>query len=340
MKTKNLYVFFFAVLAVSVARLFIFPVTEAASVAGKSVILGGQPIGVKLYTKGIYVLRLSEVQTNNGNKEPAKKAGIRKGDYITHIDDEQIYSYEAFTKLIQDKDKVKITLSRNGESITKTLIPEKDKSNVYRAGIWVRDSAAGIGTLTYFDPETKSAVALGHGITDIDTKALLNHEKGQAQKVSITSVTKGTSGVPGEINGTFLEQNSFLGELVKNTENGAYFIFENFNGTTIPVADANSVKEGKAYIYSTIDGETPKAYSVNIDKIIRSSIFSPKGMMIEVTDNNLINKTGGIVCGMSGSPIVQDGKLVGAVTHVFVNNPEKGYGIFIENMLAEAEKIK
>ncbi len=333
MKTKKLYVFFFAVLAVSVARLFCFPVTEAASVTGKTVILGGQPIGVKLYTKGIHVLKLSEVETAKGNKEPAKKAGIRKGDYITHVDGNEIYSYEAFTNAIQERDKVEITVSRNSETLNKILYPEKDKENISRAGIWVRDSAAGIGTLTYYDPKTKSAVALGHGITDIDTKALLNPECGQAQKVSITSVTKGSSGVPGEINGTFLEQNSFLGNLTANTENGAYFIFDNFDGTTIPVADANTVHEGKAYIYSTIEGQTPKAYTINISKIIRSSIFSPKGMMIEVTDQNLINKTGGVVCGMSGSPVVQDGKLVGAVTHVFVNDPKKGYGIFIQSMM-------
>lgn len=335
MKTKTFSVFFFAVLAVSVTRLFAFPVTEAATNTPKTVILGGHAIGVKLYTEGIHVLKLSDVQTTDGLKEPAKKAGIKKGDYITHVDNEEITSYEAFSNAIQNKLQVKLTILRDGDTIYKTLYPAKDKTNIDRAGIWVRDSAAGIGTLTYFDPETSTAVALGHGITDTDTKALLFPKRGIAQKVAINSVTKGSSGVPGEINGVFLNEAPVLGELTHNTEAGAYFKFENFKGTEIPVAGPENIHEGKAYIYSTIDGQEIKPYTVNITKIIRSSIFMPKGMMIEVTDLNLIKKTGGVVCGMSGSPVVQDGKLVGAVTHVFVNDPTKGYGIFIENMMTK-----
>lgn len=334
MKNKTKRFLCFAVLAVAVARLCVLSVTEeAAAAAGKTVVLGGQTIGVKLYTKGIHVLKLSDVETTGGLKEPAKKAGLKKGDYITHVDGTEILSYEHFSQQIQNKETVHLNILRNGEQIEKTLIPAPGKDGVYRAGIWVRDSTAGIGTVTFYDPETKVAGALGHGITDADTGMLLTPNHGTAYAASISSVTKGKNGNPGEINGVFSGEDGYLGKLLKNTGTGTYFQFEQFSGNEIPVAADNQVHEGDAVIYSTVHGTEVKAYNISITKIIRSSIFTSKGMLIEVKDPVLLKETGGVVCGMSGSPIVQDGRLVGAVTHVFLNNPKKGYGIFIGNML-------
>ncbi len=341
MKNKTKRFLCFAVLAVAVARLCVISVTEeAAAAAGKTVILGGQAIGVKLYTKGVHVLKLSDVETTDGLKEPAKKAGLKKGDYITHVDSVEIISYEHFSQQIQNKSEVTLTILRNEEQMIKKLNPAVGKDGIYRAGIWVRDSTAGIGTVTFYDPESKIAGALGHGIADADTGMLLTPNHGQAYAAAISSVTKGKNGIAGEINGVFSGEEGYLGKLLKNTDTGTYFAFDHYTGTEIPVAADNQVHEGEAAIYSTVAGTEPKSYTINITKIIRSSIFSSKGMLIEVTDPELLQKTGGIVCGMSGSPVIQNGKLVGAVTHVFINDPTRGYGIFIENMLAEVEKIK
>jgi len=340
MKKKKSELFLFTVLAVSVARLFLSPVTEAVSAeAPKSVIAGGQAIGVKLYTKGVHVLKTSGVETAEGLMHPAKDAGIKKGDFITHIDGTEIFSYEQFSNELQNKEKAELTLIRNGKTHTKEIFPVKAKDGVFRAGLWVRDSAAGIGTVTFYDEENKVFAALGHGITDVDTKEMLIPGNGKAEKVTVTSVTKGKSGEAGEINGDF--SGSIVGSLYLNNETGTYFKYDSQKaGRKIPVASHSDVIEGDAVILSTINGTEPKEYSVKIAKVIRSSLFTAKGMILEVTDKELLNKTGGIVCGMSGSPILQNGKIVGAVTHVFVNDPTRGYGIFIENMLAEAEKIK
>lgn len=333
-------VFLFTVLAVSVARLFLSPATEAVSADRvKEVLLGGQAIGVKLYTKGVHVLKVSDVETAEGSEKPARDAGIKKGDYITHADGVEISSYEQFSNEIQNKEKVLITLLRDGKTYTKEIFPVKAKDGVFRAGLWVRDSAAGIGTVTFYDEENKIFAALGHGITDVDTKKMLLPGGGKAENVRVTSVTKGKEGVPGEINGDFLGVR--IGEIYLNNETGAYFKYDApVSGEKVQVADHSEVTEGNATIISTIDGTEPKPYSVRIVKVIKSSLFTTKGMLIEVTDEKLLQKTGGVVCGMSGSPIIQNGKLIGAVTHVFVNDPTRGYGIFIENMLAEAEKIK
>ncbi|MBR3943278.1 MAG: SpoIVB peptidase [Clostridia bacterium] len=339
MKKRKFKIFAVVIFAVAVARLAVdTTVAEVAANRPKTVVLGGRVIGVKLYTKGVHVLKLSDVETTNGQKEPAKKVGIKVGDYITHVNGKAIESYEQFSLCLQNKSEVKLTVNRGGENLFVKLKPAVGKDGVYRAGLWVRDSIAGLGTLTFFDPETKTAVALGHGITDSETGSLLIPQKGKAYNALVTSYEKGKSGDAGALNGAFADESGYLGEMFSNSKTGAYFTFENLNGIQVPVARHNEVKEGEAVIYSTVSGDEAKPYSVKIEKVIKSSIFTTKGMLIKVTDKELLNQTGGIVCGMSGSPILQNGKLVGAVTHVFVNDPTRGYGIFIENMLAEAEK--
>ncbi|MBQ2967252.1 MAG: SpoIVB peptidase [Clostridia bacterium] len=341
MKKQSVKIFTCAVLAAAVARLFVVSAAEqVSSVENKTVVLGGQVIGVKLYTKGIHVLKLSDVETTDGKKEPAKKAGLKVGDYITHVDGKYITAYEQFADCLQGKTEVMLSVSRGKESLNIRLEPAVGKDGIYRAGIWVRDSIAGLGTVTCFDPATNHAVALGHGITDTETGLMLIPARGRAYKAYVTSVDKGKNGKAGALNGSFADENGYLGEMLSNSKTGAYFEFLRFEGLEIPVATHQEVQEGEAVIYSTVSGDEVKPYTVNIKKVIKSSLYTTKGMILEVTDPSLLKQTGGIVCGMSGSPLVQNGKLIGAVTHVFVNDPTKGYGIFIENMLTEAEKNK
>lgn len=336
MKNKFNAVFLSIFFALSVSFLTVNPYKKVTATEPKKVVLGGQAIGVKIYTKGIHVLKISDVKTHEGIKYPAKEAGIKKGDYITHVDGVEISSQEQFSKEIQNKQKVTLSITRGDKVLTKILKPQKATDNVYRAGIWVRDSAAGIGTVTFYDSDTNRFAALGHGITDVDTQEILDAGKGVAENVNVTTVTKGKEGNPGEINGNF--SGISVGNLVENTDTGAYFdALLPINSKTIEIGENSDVSEGKAIIYSTVEGSEPMPYEVEIKKVIRSSIFTPKGMLIEVTDPNLLEKTGGVICGMSGSPLVKDNKLIGAVTHVFVNNPKQGYAIFIDKMLEQTQ---
>jgi stage IV sporulation protein B len=306
---------------------------------------GGQAIGVKLNTKGVLVVALAEIEDVNGNEYcPAKDAGIRVGDSIIAINDIEVKDSDHVISLLNSfKDrKIELTILRNN-SIFKTHIePVKSgQDNCYRLGVWVRDKTAGIGTLTFYHPESKKFGALGHGITDIDTGNIMISENGEIMKATISSVQQGKKGVPGEIVGIFFESEDILGRIEKNTKYGiygtAYKKIENkYFNEIMPIAFRDEVKEGRAYILSTIEKDIVKKYEINIEKLQAQSKPNQKSMIIKVVDPELLAKTGGIVQGMSGSPIIQNGKIVGAVTHVFVNDPKKGYGIYIEWMLREA----
>lgn len=309
----------------------------------KVLIPGGNVIGVKFYIDGVHVLSCQDVQTNNGKKNPAKDAGLKSGDYITKVNSVPVNTNEDLSKLIQLSQTCKLTVVRNGyefETIINPVISSED--GIKKLGIWVRDSTAGIGTVTFYNPETKTFGALGHAINDQDTKKILTMRNASVYNALVTSIRKGTKGEPGELGGVFLGDDKYLGELTQNTSSG---IFGTYNvakvaHSPIPIANQNEIVEGKATIYCSIQDETVSEYEIEISKIIKSSIYTSKGMIIKITDPVLLEKTKGIVQGMSGSPIIQNGKLVGAVTHVFVNDPTRGYGIFIENMLSEAENQK
>lgn len=303
------------------------------SASGKMLIAAGTPIGVKFRTDGVVI---TGIRPSDEGGSPALEAGLRRGDVITSVDGERINSSDRLCEMIAGSDgkPIELTLSRAGKSVGATLSARLDEDGIYRLGIWVRDSASGIGTVTFIDPETLSFAALGHGICDPESGALLPILSGSVEQVTLTGITQGKSGMPGEIHGFFsgsqagvLSENSFSG-----VRGSLFALPENISGEIYPVGDKNDVTEGKAYVFTTIDGEDGRRkYEIEITRIDTGA--SQKNFTVKVTDPALIEKTGGIIQGMSGSPIIQNGKLIGAITHVMISDPSSGYGIFIANML-------
>lgn len=306
------------------------------------VIPSGAPIGVKIYTDGVLIVGMGSVRDENRNiYEPAKAAGLEIGDRITEINGEKIISTEEFTeKINQCSGKATLKVVRvKKEFLCEITGVRSNNFGEYKLGMWVRDSTAGIGTLTFYNPENSTFASLGHGICDSDTGDMLIVRKGSISPCRIINVIKGKNGSPGELMGSF--DHSILGDVSTNCSVGvigkAKYIPEN---DPVKIALPFQVREGKATILCDIDGNGINSYEIEITKLSVKSGESNKDFVIKVTDDILLEKTGGIVRGMSGSPILQNGKLIGAVTHVFVNDSSKGYGIFAESMLEESEKIK
>lgn len=307
----------------------------------KYVIPCGIPFGIKIYTEGVLVIKTTNVETKTKTVNPSQQADIRVGDIILSINNQKINNNEELQKCIEaSKGKeLKVQLKRNNIFITTTLTAVQEKeSSKYKAGIWIRDSMAGIGTLTYYDPETHTFGGLGHGICDTDTEYLIPLQNGEILKANINSIRKSSCGIPGSFCGSFVG-NKKIGQLISNTDAGVYGIMEQspIDHELLPVANRYEIKAGKAQILTTVDGETPQYYDIEIESIDYNN--GTKNMVICITDQKLIEKTGGIVQGMSGSPIIQNGQLIGAVTHVFVNDPLRGYGIFAENMISNSNII-
>ena len=303
---------------------------------------GGNSIGVRLNTKGVLIVAITDVIDINGERSsPAKDAGLKVGDSILAINDEKIVNAEQVVEILNriKDENIKIKILRNNgefETISKPIQCLQDNS--YRLGIWVRDKTTGIGTLTYLNPSNDSFGALGHGITDIDTGKLLTVEDGMIMNAKVSDITQGKKGVPGEIKGVFYKTDEILGDIKINDEYGIYgklneeYIQKN-KLESIPIAFKEEVAVGKAHILTTIEDNVIEEFEIEIEKVEAHDKPNQKSMIIKITDPRLLDKTGGIVQGMSGSPIIQNGKLIGAVTHVFVNDPTKGYGLFIEWML-------
>lgn len=309
------------------------------------VIPGGQPLGVKLTTKGVMVVGISEVDCIDGKQySPSSEGGIKVGDVIMKINDISVKDGEHVSKLINfcNGENLKLTVLRKDREFETSIKPVKSKEdNQYKVGAWIRDSTAGVGTLTFYCPSNNSYGALGHPITDVDTGVMLTVDSGRIVPSKIISVQPGVRGKPGELRGLFIDSEIELGNIEKNTVCGIYGkalkkLENNVYDKPIPVGLRSQVKVGPAKILTTINGSDVKAYDIVIEKLTNQSKPNPKSMVIRVTDQELLQKTGGIVQGMSGSPIIQDGRLVGAVTHVFINRPDMGYGIYIEWMLEEA----
>lgn len=310
------------------------------------VIPGGQSIGVKLKSSGIMVVGYNLVKAGGESISPAEKAQVKVGDIITAINGQKVKSVEQAAEWINKAGKtgnsLEFTIKRQKEQMKLNVKPVYDKDgDTYRIGLYIRDSAAGVGTLTFYQPEHGVFGALGHIITDVDTGQPIGVGQGQIVHSSVTSIDKGKSGSPGEKRGIFIDEDRVLGSITRNSDFGVFgkmgALPDNAKiQTPMPVALAEQVHEGKATILTVVDSQKVEEFEIEIVNVMRQKFPATKSMVIKVTDKRLLEKTGGIIQGMSGSPILQDGKVVGAVTHVFVNDPTQGYGVFIEWMLNEA----
>ena len=300
----------------------------------RMLIPGGMAFGVKFFTDGVLVVGFAENADSS-----AYASGIRIGDVILKVNGKSLSGAQELTDAIGkcDGKEVELTCRRDGAEFTVKVAPKKDESGKYKTGMWVRDGGAGIGTVTYIDPHTGAFGGLGHGICDADTGKPLPMGRGVVVGVTISGIVRGNVGAPGEIRGYF--ESSKLGSVIKNTDCGVFGIYsEKPKGIypAMPIANAKEVKEGAATILCTLDSGEIHEYKVELYAIDKSAAGG-RCFSVKVTDEALLSITGGIVQGMSGSPILQNGKLVGAVTHVLINDPTSGYGIFIENMLRAAE---
>ncbi len=304
----------------------------------KYIIPCGTPFGIKIYTDGLVVVKTSEVTTNGKTENPSKDAGIQCGDIITSVNGANLTNNEELLNCVENSNGKDINIEgvRNGEKYHTKITPVFDSNqNEYRIGLWVKDSCAGIGTLTFIDPLNNTFAGLGHGICDSESGQIMPLLNGEIVNANISSVRKSCCGSPGSLSGYFT-QNQPIGNIVSNSEYGIYgdILSYNTESKSIPLAFRQEVTRGKAQILTTIDGESPKYYDIEIENINYNNNNSTKNMVIKVIDEELLEKTGGIVQGMSGSPIIQNNMFVGAVTHVFVNNPVYGYAIFAENMIS------
>ena len=313
---------------------------RAEVVSRRVVTVCGTPFGIKMFANGAMVVGFSDIYTATGYQNPAKTAGLQMGDVISSIAGKSTKTNEDVAKAIQSVkgSPAEVIYMRAGTEKTTILTPVQDAaSGAWRTGMWVRDSSAGIGTLTFVDSATSIFAGLGHSIHDVDTGATISLLKGEIVAVEITGATQGTAGSPGELKGRFLS-NIPTGNITVNGETGVYGKAGTyFKGIDSEVALAQEICTGQAQIYTTISGEVPQLYTVMIEKIALSSENPNRNMVVRVTDPRLLSATGGIVQGMSGSPIMQNGRFVGAVTHVLVNDPTRGYAIFAENMLQTAD---
>lgn len=305
----------------------------------------GEVVGIKLYTSGVLVVGTSSIEGADGNSyKPFENTQIQEGDSIIEINGTVINNTVELVKAVNEANgqEIEITYIRDEQEQKCKITPVKNKNNEYKIGLWVRDSAAGVGTVTFYNEETESFAALGHAITDIDTGDIINTSSGEIDNVNIISIVKGKKDEPGKIQGA-IQRNSIIGNIYKNTKYGIYGVVENLNNLSIDcsrkvkVASRQEIQIGPAKFLCGLDGEI-KEYDLEIEKIYINNNYDNKSMLVKVIDEELIEKTGGIVQGMSGSPIIQNGKFIGAITHVFVNDPECGYAVFGDIMIKELAK--
>lgn len=306
----------------------------ASALEATALVPVGEAIGVKLFSDGVLVISLSD------GESAARGCGLKAGDIITAVNGESIDTIAELQALLDDSGgTAALSVRRGSRALTLTAQPETDADGAYRLGAWVRDSMAGIGTMTFYDPESGVFGALGHGVTDVDTGQLLPLEHGSIMDASVRAVKRGEAAAPGELRGDFdLTRDS--GTLYANTSRGIFGTLAaedaaELTQQAVPVAKKSEVTTGAATILCTVDGAETREYSIEIEKLCAVN-GETRNFLLRVTDETLLARTGGVVQGMSGSPILQNGKLIGAVTHVLLDDPSRGYGIFIENMLDAA----
>ncbi len=313
---------------------------QAEPSVGTKVIPLGRAVGIKLFSDGVLVVGLSPVETEGGTQYPGRDCGLKTGDVITHIDGDEVDTIEQVQELVSQRagDPLIIQAMRGQRQVQLTAEAVENSQGVYQLGVWLRDSMAGIGTMTFYDPASGSFAALGHGINDVDTAMLMPLESGSIMEATVSDVKKGLSGQPGELHGQF-DLTRDLGSLYANTDRGIFGQMSEGEMTAglepVEVATRGQVHVGEATILSNIRGDQVEEFDVKITHVSADG-DGTRSLMIQVTDPELLEATGGIVQGMSGSPILQDERLVGAVTHVLVNDPTRGYGIFAEAMCRAA----
>lgn len=306
----------------------------------RTVIPLGKAVGIKLFSDGVLVVGLSPVETEMGDSYPGRDCGLKAGDVITHINGGEVDTIEEIQALVAQSEDEPLTIQavRGQRQLQLTAAAVENSKGVWQLGVWLRDSMAGIGTMTFYDPVSGVFGALGHGINDVDTAMLMPLESGSIMPASVTEVKKGAGGAPGELHGQF-DLSRDLGTLYANTNLGIFGQMpqETVGSAVKPVEVAvrEQVVTGPATILSNVRGDEVEEFDVKITHLYPGG-DGTRSMMVEVTDPELLDATGGIVQGMSGSPILQNGRLVGAVTHVLVNDPTRGYGILAENMLKQA----
>lgn len=351
MKTLKKIAFLFVLIFLYVFVLTRSYLPETVAVRGEEIRISdiqvipvGEIVGIKLYTSGVLVVGTSAIESIDGNTyKPYETTEIREGDSIISINDNVVNNTEELIDAINicNGQSIRVKYIRNNEEKTCEITPVKDRVGKYKIGLWVRDSAAGVGTVTFYNEETQSFAALGHGITDIDTGDILQTSSGEIDNVSIISVIKGQEKQPGKIQGS-IKQNSEIGNIYKNTPCGIYGVIKNITNINIDysrkmnVAERQEINLGEATILSNIEGQF-KEYKIEIQKTYLNNNYDNKSMVVKVTDEELLKKTGGIIQGMSGSPIIQNGKFCGAITHVFLRDPSIGYAVFADRMLSELE---
>ena len=330
---------------VTSVKLFnIFPVKNAkVTVTQRSyVVPGGNVFGIRQYTRGVMVIRIDEVTTPSGNRSPGREAGLKEGDMIISVDGAEITRNKELSSAFASGNgrTLELRIERNGEEKKLKFTPVLSDDSTYKGGLWIRDSTAGIGTVTWYDSSNGIFAGLGHAVCDVDTGEVMPLSGGDAVEAEIRGCYKGTAGSAGELCGIF--SSGSIGNLYINSDTGVYGIMNSFdeNSSALPVALKQEVKTGAARIICTVDEDGPKYYDAEITKVYANTSDNQRNLTIKITDESLIAKTGGIVQGMSGSPIVQNGMLVGAVTHVFVDDPTEGYGIFAESMIETSQQVK
>ena len=302
----------------------------------------GMTIGVNILADGLLVLGSGNVFCVDGSTKSPGEGILKSGDIILTADGVKLNKIDELTEIVSFADgKITFKIKRDSDVFETQITPVKDESNVNKLGLWVRDSTQGIGTLTYYNPETRAFGALGHGVLDVDTKKIIPVRRGEIMESNIVSVKKGKKGAPGELVGE-IDRKKSLGEIKSNTVLGLYGYLNSSDelpAERMKIALQGDVHEGPAKMLSNVTGKETKCYDVYIESLNRYSADESKGMVVRITDPELLTRTNGIVQGMSGSPILQDGKVIGALTHVFVQNPAKGYGIFIENMIKQENNL-
>lgn len=303
----------------------------------------GNAIGMKLYTDGVLVVGMSEIE----GKKPYENSGIKEGDRIVQIDKKAIDNTEDLMEAVNkcSGKEISVKYIRDNTTITTSIKPIKNSGNQYKIGLWVRDAAAGVGTLTFYEPSSGMFGTLGHGILDVDTSELIKIANGELVTTNILNITKGKKGDPGEIRGT-IESGHTIGNIDKNTSFGVFGTLNKTpyiniqNNDEIEVALREEIKIEDAQIICELENGKREKYNIKIQKVFLNNNKDNKSMLIKITDEKLLEKTGGIIQGMSGAPIIQNGKFIGAVTHVLVNDPTIGYGVFADIMIKQMREVK